>query len=123
MLSRSESDVLLKFMEATIRRVTSVMATNYAIQKILLRKGTVTKEELLSEIKEANQHPTIIRGKEALAEMFGSNDQQETFTLPVIVPPAFDMKTTKEKEKEKESLSRILDMLDLTMPTDENKKI
>lgn len=120
MLSHSESDVLLKFMEATIRRVTSVMATNYAIQKILLKKGAVTKDELLDEIREANQHPTIIRGREALTEMFGVDG---TNTTTQTIPPAFDMKTTKEKEKEKESLSRILDMLDLTMPTDENRKI
>jgi hypothetical protein len=117
MLSRSESDVFLKFMEATIKRVTSVMATNYAIQKILIQKGTVTKDELLFEIKEANQHPTIIRGKKALAEMFGT--EKPMFTS---VPQAFDMRTKAEKETEKESLDRILDMLDMTMPTEENKK-
>jgi len=120
MLSSSESNVLLKFMEATIKRVTSVMATNYAIQKILLQKGMVTKEELLSEIKEANQHPTIIRGREALTEMFGVSEANTTTSY---VPPAFDIKTSKEKEQEKESLFRILDMLDLTMPADDNKNI
>lgn len=69
MLSKSQEDVLLKFMERAIENINTCLAGQYTLSKILIEKGLVTEAELLSKIKDDKNLPVRKKGSEILQQM------------------------------------------------------
>lgn len=65
----SDQTVMLQFMEKTIEKVNYCLASIYATQSLLLKKGIITKDELIHELIDAQHLPSSKAGKEALAKM------------------------------------------------------
>jgi len=96
---KTEQDVLLAFMEASIKRVNDCLCRVYTIESILVEKGLISKEELLGRVQEARRLPQTNVGRSILKEMLHGTD-----------PIPLDKSTPC---KDNEAFSRILGMINL----------
>jgi hypothetical protein len=79
MLFRSpDGKVQLKFMQVMMARVELILIHLHAVEQVLLKKGAVTEEELLSYIKEATSLPNTNLGMKTLKEMLQPKDGELT---------------------------------------------
>lgn len=98
----SRDSVLLKFMERTIQNINTCLAGQYTLYKILIEKGVITEDELLHQIKQDKNLPTLKLGIDTLKEMLN---------------PDWDSKIDFEKT-EKELLNEALNKIsNLVLPT------
>lgn len=67
-LSGKES-MILRFMEKAISNINTCLAGQYTLYKVLIEKGVVTEQELLSRIKEDKNLPQLKLGIQVLEEM------------------------------------------------------
>lgn len=65
-------DLLLKFMQTTIKKINDNSASIYALEKMLIEKGTLDKKKLITEIADSKRLPQQQVGKKVLAEMLAS---------------------------------------------------
>lgn len=78
MMSPQEKTLFFDFMTAITNRLNRALATNYAIQQILISKGIVSKDQLVDALHEAEQLSERKIGAEALQEMINDFNKMET---------------------------------------------
>jgi hypothetical protein len=65
----SQEALILKFMQTIVEKVNRSLANDYAVQQVLIKKGIVTKEEMISEIHDAQNLPDRKIGIQVLNQM------------------------------------------------------
>jgi hypothetical protein len=78
MMSSQEKKIFFDFMTAITNRLNRALATNYAIQQILIQKGIVSIDQMKETVREAEQLPERKLGSEMLNEMIKDFNQKET---------------------------------------------
>ena len=68
-MKKKEHDVLLTFMQETIEKVNLCLSSIYTVQKLIIEKGLITKEELIQRIEDDKKKPISDLGKKILNEM------------------------------------------------------
>lgn len=75
-LLTSKEEILLKFMESTIQKVTQCMSGLYTLQNIMIEKGVITKNDLKKRLKDDQDKPKRIVGIKVLEEMINEYNNQ-----------------------------------------------
>ena len=71
-MNKADQQIILKFMEVTIDKVSHSLAQIYALKDVLISKGVISELELKSYIHDAESLPTRLVGLKTLKEMLES---------------------------------------------------
>lgn len=62
-------DLFFRFMKVAIERIDICMATDYAIQKLLIEKNILSEEEMIKRVEDAKTLPERLTGMSILNDM------------------------------------------------------
>jgi len=62
-------ELLIKFMEIAIEKLSASLANICAIKTVLIENGLITSKELEAKVQEAFKFPDRIKGREVLESM------------------------------------------------------